>query len=78
MKRSSYSPPDAGGVRGGMGEGKNLKKKLICLTYTPPHLPYARGGIKRVSPGIISFLFKILLLRIQRQRESKHCSLAHF
>ena len=42
------SPPDAGGVRGGMSEGKNLKKKLIRLIYTPPNLPYARGGIKRL------------------------------
>ena len=69
-----------------MGEGKNLKKKLISITHTPPNLPlckgrrqilffipllmqegfrggipllthtllpaspYARGGVKRVSP----------------------------
>ncbi len=33
-----------GGVRGGMSDGKNLKKKLISLTYTPPNLPYPRGG----------------------------------
>ncbi|MEK7074244.1 MAG: hypothetical protein AAB968_00595, partial [Patescibacteria group bacterium] len=39
-----YSPPDAGGVRGG----------ILLLTHTSlPASPYARGGVKRVSPNTI-------------------------
>ena len=57
--RISFSPPKIGGVRGGISDGNHLKKKLIRFTLTPPNLPYARGGIKCVSPSYIGFTHSV-------------------